>query len=170
MLNQRILDLQEFHKRYVDDYKAYLGMRGFGTHINDRSFAMRGFVTCWWEPGFHRFWQSWNPGIGYLTYKFYLLLGGKKHQNLATIATFLVNGLLHNLVVIPFVKRCDFPLPFTFLCFALFTVGFRWLDNYIDLEKLPDICHLCLNVGLVILSFEFGFYVDDHIVASLFYY
>jgi hypothetical protein len=168
MLKRWISSLQTAYQRYVIDYKEYLRLRDFGTHINDWFFVKRGFVECWWQPGFHRFWQAWNPGISYFTYKFYLFLGGNKRQNLATIIVFLVNGLIHNLVVIPFLKRWDFPLPFTFLCFGLLTVCFRWLDRHTNLEKLPDICHLCINVGLVILSFKFGFYVNDHVVSILF--
>lgn len=166
MLKQRISGLQAAYLRYVDDYREYLRLRGFGTHINDWFFVKRGFVECWWEPGFHCFWQVWNPGISYFTYKFYLLLGGNKRQNRATITAFVINGLVHNLVVIPILQRWDFPLPFTFLCFGLLTVGFRWLGRHIDLKKLPDICHLCINIGLVMLSFKIGFYINNHLNAN----
>lgn len=167
MLKQWISGLPRVSQRYVDDYKKYLRLRGFGTHINDWIFVKRGFIECWWEPGFHHFWQVWNPGIGYFTYKFYIRLGGNKRQDLGTIAIFLINGLIHNLVAMLFLKKWDFPLPFTFLSFGLFTVGFRWLDRYTNLKKLPEICHLCINVGLVILSFKFGFYINNHIVTQL---
>lgn len=169
MLKRQISGMLRVYQRYVDDYRDYLQLRGFGTHINDWIFVKRGFIECWWEPGFHRFWQLWNPGIGYFTYKFYLSMGGNKRHNLGTIIVFVINGLIHNLVIMPILNHWDFPLPFTFFCFGFCTVGFRLLDRHINLEKLPDICHLCINVGLVILSFKFGFYIDDHIVAQLVY-
>lgn len=52
---------------YVEDYKSYLQLRGFGDHHDDWYFVKRGFLECWFAPGFHRFWQTWNPGIGYFT-------------------------------------------------------------------------------------------------------
>ena len=167
MLKREISILQKTYQDYVDDYRGYLRFRGYGTHLNDWVFIKRGFIECWWEPGFHRFWQIWNPGIGYFTYKFYLFLGGNKRQNLATITAFVINGLIHNIAVIPFLQRWDFPLPFTYFCFGLLTVGFRWLDRHTNLEKMPDICHLCINIGLVILSFKFGFYINNHLIARL---
>jgi hypothetical protein len=146
---------------YVRDYKRYLKLRGFGNHIHDRVFVKRGFLECWLQPGFHRFWQVWNPGIGYFTYKMYLAFGGKDRRNIATVAAFLVNGLVHNLVISLCLWRWDFPLPFTFSLFGLFTVVSRWLDGPIKMSKWPRACHLVLNIGLVILAFDFGFFMND---------
>lgn len=145
------------HALWVSDYKQYLLMRGYQGHVNDWFFVKRGFIECWSAPGFHRFWQVWNPGIGYFTYKIYLPFRRNNRQNLGTIMTFLINGLIHNIVIIPFMRRWDFPLPFTFLCFGLFTVGFRWLNQFINLKKLPGICHLLINIGLILTSFKIGF-------------
>jgi hypothetical protein len=152
---------------WVSDYKRYLLLRGYQGHVNDWFFVKRGFIECWWEPGFHRFWQAWNPGISYFTYKLYLSLGGNKRKDLGTIMAFLINGLFHNIVVIPFLGRWDFPLPFTFLCFGLLTVGFRRLDRYFNLEKLPGICYLFINVGAVLISFEIGFQINRMLFHEL---
>ena len=154
---------------YVSDYKQYLKLRGFGNHIHDRFFVERGFLECWLLPGFHRFWQTWNPGIGYFAYKVYLACGGKNRKNLATIVAFLVNGLVHNLIVSLIVWRWDFPLPFTFTLFGILTIVSRWLDSHINMRKWPKILHLVLNVGLVILSFDFGFGMNDLIRTNLFF-
>ena len=159
--------LTQKYTSWVSDYKRYLLLRGYQGHVNDWFFFKRSFLECWWQPGFHRFWQIWNPGISYFTYKLYLSLGGNKRRALGTITAFLINGIVHNLVVIPFLGRWDFPLPFTFLCFGLLTVGFNWLDGHINLQKLPWICHLFINVGLVLVSFEIGFQSNRLLVHEL---
>ena len=153
---------------YVRDYKQYLKLRGFGNHIHDRFFVKRGFLECWLQPGFHRFWKVWNPGIGYFTYRLYLYFGGKDRRNAATIAAFIVNGLIHNLIISLLLWRWDIPLPFTFTLFGFLTVLSRWLDRPIKMKQWPRICHLALNSGLVILSFDFGFFMNDLMHTILF--
>lgn len=153
--------IERSYQHYVGDYKQYLRLRGYGDHLNDRAFFKRSFLECWLETGFHRFWQVWNPGIGYFVYKLYIVFGGNKRKAPATIAAFLINGLIHNLVVILFMRRWDFPLPFTFLSFGVFTVVFRWLDRFVEMDKLPRVLHLAINVGLVVISFDFGFAMND---------
>jgi len=152
---------------YVSDYKRYLKRRGFGDHIHDSFFVNRGFLECWLQPGFHHFWQVWNPGIGYFAYKLYLAFGGKNRRSIATVASFLVNGLVHNLVISLLLWRWDFPLPFTFTLFGFLTVISRWLEAPMRMSKWPRVCHLALNIGLVILGFDFGFFMDDLLHAIL---
>jgi len=136
-------------------------LRGYDDHINDWSFIKRGFLECWLQPGFHRFWQVWNPGIGYFAYQLYIFFGGNQRRNLATLAAFVLNGLFHNLVLSLLLWRWDFPLPFTFLSFGVFTIISRWLDQLLNLKRFPRIIHLIINLGLVIVSFEFGFSMND---------
>jgi hypothetical protein len=160
--------LKASYQQYVSDYKRYLALRGFGNHDNDWIFVKRGFLACWWQPGFHRFWQMWNPGIGYFAYKVYLSCGGRNRRNIATMAAFLVNGLAHNLVFSLFLWRWDFPLPFTFASFGILTIIFRLLDEHIDMTRWPSVFHLAVNVGLVILSFDFGFRMNDLMHTALY--
>jgi len=160
-------DLKASYHQYVCYYKQYLKLRGYGNHVNDWFFVKRGFLECWLQPGFHRFWQVWNPGIGYFAYKVYLSCGGKDRQNTATIAAFLVNGLVHNLIVSLILWRWDFPLPFTFTLFGVLTIAFKWLDKHVNMNRWPRFCHLALNVGLVILSFDFGFRMNDLLQTTL---
>lgn len=159
--------LASSYQQYVRDYKQYLGLRGFGDHVNDRVFVKRGFLECWLQPGFHHFWQVWNPGIGYFTYKMYLSFGGKDRQSMATIAAFLVNGLIHNFLISLLLWRWDFPLPFTFTLFGFLTVISRWLERPMKMNKWPKIFHLALNIGLVILGFDFGFFMDEYLHTIL---
>jgi len=156
------------YNAYVNDYKRYLKMRGFGDHIHDRNFVKRGFLECWLQPGFHRFWKVWNPGIGYFAYKLYLAFGGKSRRNIATIASFLVNGLVHNLVVSLILWRWDFPLPFTFALFGFLTVVSRWLEWPMKMNRWPWVFHLAINIGSVILAFDFGFFMNDLLKSVLF--
>ena len=159
--------LSQAYRAYIDDYKQFLRYRGFGEHLNDRYFARRGFLECWMEPGFHRFWQVWNPGIGYLAYKLYILLGGNKRQKTATVITFLINGITHNLIVSILLWRWELPLPFTFLSFGIFTIASRSVCRYLDLTYLPKAFHLALNIGLIIISFNFGFAMNALIITKL---
>jgi hypothetical protein len=165
--------LKSQYTRYVEDYREYLKLRGYGEHVNDWFFVKRGFLECWFEPGYHHFWQLWNPGIGYFTYRLYRRLGGKGlgtrgRQNQNIILTFLVNGIVHNLIVMIFMWKLSIPLPFTFLAFGVFTVLFRELGRIVDFSTWPKLIHFAINTGLVIISFNFGFRMDDLLHVIIF--
>jgi len=164
----RLQELKTSYHQYVCNYKQFLKLRGFGEHDNDWPFVKRGFLECWTQSGFHRFWQTWNPGIGYFAYKIYLSCGGRDRRNIATIAAFLINGLVHNLIVSLILWRWDFPLPFTFTLFGLLTIVSRWLDDHLNIRNWPKSLHFAINVSLVILSFDFGFRMNDLLQAILF--
>lgn len=149
------------YQRYVANYKNYLKMRGYGDHMSDWFFIKRGFLECWLEPGFHRFWRLWNPGIGYFAYRLYIIFGGKRRKTRATLAAFVLNGLIHNLAISLLLWRWDFPLPFTFLSFGIFTITFKFFDQHVKLERMPKVFHLVVNIVLVIVSFDFGFAMND---------
>jgi hypothetical protein len=160
MLKRRISVLLDFYPRYVDDYRSYLRLRGFGDHENDWVFVKRGFLTCWMEAGFHRFWRSWNPGIGYFTFWIYKALGGSRRRDAATIITFLINGIIHNLVGCLLVRRWAITMVVTFLSFGFLTVLSRRLELVVRWSRWPRSLNLMLNVALVLLSFDLGFRVD----------
>jgi len=144
----------------VDGYQHYLQRRGFGHHLHDQSFFLRGFLACWAEPGFHRFWQSWNPGIGYLTFRLYLALGGRKHREGATVATFVLNGLVHTVVACPFFHCWSWTLIVAFLLFGVLTILNRRIEPVLRQERWPAVVNVAANVGLIILSFDVGFRVN----------
>lgn len=148
------------YQRYVESYKEYVRMRGYGDHLNDWPCFKRSFLTCWAEPGFHRFWRAWNPGIGYFVFRLYLLLGGKQNRAIATLLAFVLCGTLHVLAVYPFFRRWSFSLPVTFLCFGVLTLVSRGLEGVLCQDRWPTVINVALNIGLVIASFDVGFRVD----------
>lgn len=152
--------VRQGYQCYLEGYQLYLRRRGFGNHLHDRSFVIRGFLACWAVPGFHGFWQVWNPGIGYLTFRLYLVLGGRKHREGATVATFVLSGLAHTVLVCPFFGRWSWTLIVAFLLFGILTALSRRLQPILQQERWPAIANLAVNVGLLLLSFDLGFRVN----------
>lgn len=155
------------YRQYVKSYKEYARMRGYGSHLNDWPFFKRAFLTCWAEPGFHRFWRVWNPGISYFVFRLYLQLGGNRNRTVATIVAFELCGILHVLVAHPFLRRWSFTLPITFLCFAVLTLMSRGLERALCQNRWPAVVNVVLNIGLVIGSFDVGFYFDCILCARV---
>jgi hypothetical protein len=135
---------------------AFAKFRGFSS-FNDWPYHRRGFLECWAMPGFHRFWQIWNPGISYFVYRFFICLGGRKHWIVPTILSFILCGLAHTLIVFPFVQRWSFSVIGAFTCFGLLTVVSRKLSRFLKQNKWHPIINTIVNIGLVIGSFDVGF-------------
>lgn len=140
-------------------YRAYARFRGFRS-FNDWPYHRRGFLECWAEPGFHRFWQAWNPGISYFTYRLFIRLGGRRRWHWPTIASFISCGLAHNLIVLPFYMRWSHTLVVAFAAFGILTVLSRHLAPVLRQERWPAFCNVAVNAGLVAASFEAGFRAD----------
>lgn len=150
---------RETYDRWVKNYEKYARMRGF-TSFNDRPYHRRGFIDCWWQPGFHRFWQVWNPGISYFVYRLFIRLGGLKHWVAPTILAFALNGLVHTIVIWLLFGRWSYTLIVTFTCFGLLTVLNRKLEPVLQQDRWPLLVNLLLNVSFVIGSFDLGFRVN----------
>lgn len=148
----------ESRQRWEDRYRQFARDRGFRS-FNDWAYHRRGFLECWAEPGFHRFWRVWNPGIAYLVYRLFLRLGGRRRWALPTIASFIGCGLVHNLIVLPFLGW-SFTLVTAFTCFGVLTVLSRSLAPQLRQERWPVPLNVGVNVGLVLASFDLGFRVD----------
>jgi hypothetical protein len=155
-----LVRLRQGYRRYVGGYQHYLRRRGFGDHLHDWPFFLRGFLACWAQPGFHRFWQVWNPGIGYLTFRLYLAFGGRRQREGATLATFVLNGLVHTVVACPVFRRWSWTLIVAFLLFGILTILSRRFEPALRQERWPAIVNLAVNLGLIILSFDIGFRVN----------
>ena len=145
---------------YVDTYGAYARMRGFTSGLNDRAYHRRGFVECWAQPGFHRFWQVWNPGISYFVYRLFIRLGGRRRWIAPTIAAFAICGLAHTVLVAPFFGRWSFSVITAFCLFGVLTVLSRYASPYLQQERWPTLLNVAVNVLLVAGGFDVGFRVD----------
>jgi hypothetical protein len=152
--------LKTRYAAYVQDYRAYARRRGFTTQINDWPYVRRSFVECWGSPGFHRFWQIWNPGIAYFVYRLFIKLGGRKHWVGPTFLAFTLCGLAHTLVVVPFVGRWSFSVITAFGCFGALTIASRLSAPFLRQERWPTVANVLVNVALVCGSFDVGFRVD----------
>jgi hypothetical protein len=153
-------EIRRRYDRYVASYTRYARMRGFKTEINDWPYVRRSFLECWAEPGFHRFWQVWNPGISYFMYRLYLRLGGRRFWILPVLGAFFINGVIHTVVAAPFAQRWAWVLVVAFSCFGVLTVLSRILAPWIRQDKWPWPLNVAVNVGLVIGSMDLGFKVD----------
>jgi hypothetical protein len=147
-------------KLYVHRYIAYARLRGYQS-FNDWPYHRRGFIECWAEPGFHKFWQVWNPGIAYFVFRLYLKLGGNKNWKLATLLSFTINGLIHSIIFYIFSRQWSFVIPVLFLLFGALVITNKLLDNVLHQNRWPWVINSLINVGLVIFSFDISFKLND---------
>lgn len=153
--------LRTRYDHYVDSYRSYARMRGFTSELNDWPYHRRGFVECWAQPGFHRFWQVWNPGISYFVYRLFIRLGGRRQWIGPTISAFAICGLVHTVLVAPFLGRWSFSVITAFCLFGALTVLSRYASPYLKQERWPMILNVAVNVSLVAGGFDIGFRVDS---------
>jgi hypothetical protein len=156
---------KKLYKFYQDNlkvfelrYRKFAKMRGFTT-FNDWPYHRRGFLECWAQPGFHKFWQVWNPGIAFFVYRLFLCLGGTKKWSIPTFLSFVLCGFIHSVVVFPFLGW-SFSLIGAFSSFALLTIISRKLSPFLQQDKWPTLINILINVGLIIIGFDFGFRID----------
>ncbi len=135
-------------------------MRGFTTEINDWPYVRRSFIECWAAPGFHRFWQVWNPGIAYFVYRLFIRLGGRRRWVVPTILSFVLCGFVHTLIAAPFAGHWVFSVITAFFCFGALTVLSRLAASVLRQERWPALVNVVVNVTLVCGSFDVGFRVD----------
>lgn len=152
-------DLKSRYRRYVERYERFARMRGFVTEINDWPYVRRSFIDCWAEPGFHRFWQVWNPGIAYFVHRLYLRLGGRRRWVVPTVLSFAICGAVHTAIVAPFLGWA-WSVVVAFVCFGVLTVISRLAVPVLRQERWPTLLNVVVNVALVIGSFDLGFRVD----------
>ena len=141
------------------DYTRYARMRGFKS-LNDWPYHRRGFIECWAEPGFHRFWQVWNPGIAYFVWRLYIRLGGRHHWVLPTLAAFILCGVAHHVVALFLLGRWSYTIITAFTSFGVLTVLSRLFARRLRQRRWPVVLNVLVNVGLVIGSMDLGFRLD----------
>jgi hypothetical protein len=137
-------------------YREYLALRGYDPNSSKWSILKRALIASWVEPGFHRFWKVWNPGIGYLLFRLYLLLGGKRRRILATLVVFGFCGFLHDVAVIVIFRHSFLAFSCTFLCFGLLTIVSRGLETWFHQERWWMPANVAVNVSLVGVSIHAG--------------
>ena len=152
--------VKAWYERYVAAYEKYARMRGFNTEINDWPYVRRSFIECWAEPGFHRFWQVWNPGIAFFIYRLFIRLGGRRRWLFPTVSAFVLCGVAHTVIVAPFFGRWSFSVITAFACFGVLTVVSRLASSILRQERWPGIANVLVNAALVAGSFDIGFRVD----------
>ncbi len=151
--------MRQHYERFVAGYEKFARMRGFRT-FNDWPYHRRGFLECWMAPGFHRFWQVWNPGIAYFVYRLFLILGGRRRWVIPTLFSFILCGTAHTMIVFPFLGRWSFSVIGAFACFGLLTVLSKKLSRLLRQDRWPRLVNAAVNIGLVVASFDAGFRLD----------
>ena len=105
---------RSWYDDYVERYASYARMRGFGSELNDWAYHRRGFIECWAQPGFHRFWQVWNPGISYFVYRLFIRLGGRRRLEIGDDLGFDSS---------PYLQQQRWPMPVNVALNVLLVIG-----------------------------------------------
>jgi hypothetical protein len=137
-------------------YREYLSLRGYDPDASKWAVLRRALLESWAQPGFHRFWQVWNPGIGYLLYRLYVLLGGRRRRGLATPAVFLICGFVHDAAVMAMFRQPFVAFSCAFLCFGLLVIASRRLEPWLRQHHWPILANISVNVLLVAVSLHAG--------------
>jgi hypothetical protein len=137
-------------------YREYLLLRGYDPRSSKWSTLKRALIESWAEPGFHKFWKVWNPGIGYLLFRLYLFLGGKQKRTSSTLLVFLVCGFLHDVVVMVIFRHPFLAFSGAFLCFGLLAIISRGLETWFRQERWLMLINVAVNVSFVALSVHAG--------------
>lgn len=154
------------YRLYVLRYISYARLRGYNS-FNDWPYHRRGFIECWAEPGFHKFWQIWNPGITYFVFRLYIRLGGNKNWIIATILSFKINGLIHSIVFYAISGLWSFVIPVLFLLFGLLTIASKTLEKVLQQNRWPWVINSAINIGLVIFCYNLCFKLNKIVIAYL---
>lgn len=135
-----------FEDGFNESYLRYLILRGYDPSSTKLAILKRSLVDSWSEPGFHQFWRVWNPGIGHLLYRLYLLLGGNRLRLIATLVVFTLCGLMHDVAVMLLFRRPFAAFTIAFLLFGTLSVVNRALEPVLRQDRWPNPVNAILNV------------------------
>lgn len=111
-------------------YQRFLRWRGISDPRNPVLYLTRRVINCGFEPGFHRFWQKWNPPVAFLAYRLYAALRRSRSlKTAAAILAFTAIGLAHDIVKMVVIGRFTLKGALVFLFFGGFTVLSRSLQS-----------------------------------------
>lgn len=144
------------HQNHIQEgrlnYQEYLVFRGYDISAGKVNILKRALIESWGEPGFHRFWQVWNPGIGHLFYRLYVFLVGKRFRILSTLLVFVVCGIAHDAVVSALFLHPYLVFTGVFSLFGVCTIASRALEPILRQEKWPCLINAALNLMLLGVS------------------
>jgi len=134
----------------------YMARRGYEPE-DAGAIIRRLFLESWLQPGFHRFWQVWNPVYGYVLFRLYLLCGGRRNRVFATFVVFVACGfLLHDLPVMLLTGYRAIVVTCVFATFALFALINQKLEARLAQERWHAAANGAVNIGLLALGFVVG--------------
>jgi hypothetical protein len=91
----------------------------------------------------------YNPAIGFLLFRLYVLLGGNRRRTWATIVTFVICGMCHDLIVMAINGQWCVIFTFAFAMFALLTLlSFRF-QSLLRQVHWPAIANIVMSAGLI---------------------
>lgn len=141
-----------FQGRFDESYNQYVILRGYDPSSSKLLILKRALVDSWGEPGFHRFWRVWNPGIGHLLYRLYLALGGNRIRLLATMLVFTLCGFMHDVLVMLIFRRPFVAFTAAFVFFGILAVISRSLESILRQERWPRLLNVFANTSCLAVS------------------
>lgn len=138
--------------RFNDSYDQYLILRGYDPSLGKLLILKRALIDSWSQPGFHRFWRVWNPGIGHLLYRLYLALGGNRIRLVATLLVFALCGFAHDVLVMLMFRRPFAAFSAAFLFAGMLAVANRSLESILQQERWPRLLNVLANVACLAVS------------------
>lgn len=125
-----------------------------------RNMFLKPFVSS----SFKSFWKYWNPTWGYFLL-FYCYKPLKKNLPawVALIITFLISGLLHDIIyIIPMMlKEVEFVFPFITVWFFIISIGILLTEFLqINFNKINVIFRPIFHLGYLIVTFILTRYID----------
>jgi hypothetical protein len=141
-----------FEGGFNKSYDHYLTLRGYDPSSPKPAILKRSLVDSWSEPGFHQFWRVWNPGIGHLLFRFYLLLGGNRFRLVATMLVFTLCGIAHDFAVVLIFRRPFAAFTIAFFLSGILAVVSRSLESVLHQERWPKLINALLNISCLASS------------------
>ena len=133
--------------KHSKTYDQYLILRNYDPAAGKLVILKRALIDSWFEAGFHRFWQVWNPGIGYLLYSLYRRLGGNQHRLVASMIVFTLSGFLHDLAVMLIFRRQFVAFTAAFILFGALALLNRTTEPCLRQDRLPRWVNAIWNLG-----------------------
>jgi hypothetical protein len=133
-------------------YNQYLILRGYDPSSSGLMILRRALFDSWGEPGFHQFWRVWNPGVGHLLYRLYLVFGGNRIQMVATMLVFTACGLIHDGLVMLIFRRPFAAFTAAFVFSGILAVINRSLEPLLRQDRWPRLLNAFINVSCLAVS------------------